>query len=325
MNDLAASVSRLANWRVVVLGDVILDEYWLGSATRLSREAPIPVLEWMEERRIVGGAANPSANIVALGSVALQVGIVGEDSAAGFLRQALAQRGIQDYLSVLPERATTHKTRILAQMGLRFPQQVARIDRITRQPISASQSQSVLGRLQEALAGAQGLLVSDYGGGLLTPELVTQARQAAQAQGIFTSADAQGGLEKYAGFDVVKCNADDAQAYLGMSLHRDADFAHAAQRLLKRLELRQAMVITRGADGATWATPQAHQHCPAPRIQDVYDTVGAGDTFIAVLSLACLAGLALAQAITLANAASGIVIQHVGNYAPQPQELRAAL
>jgi rfaE bifunctional protein kinase chain/domain len=199
---------------------------------------------------------------------------------------------------------------------------VARIDRLTRQAITPEQATQVRQRLQVALEGAQALLVSDYGGGLLSAALVAQARHEAHERGLLTCADAQAGLEKYAGFDVVKCNADDARTYLGRGLSDDSQFAQAALELCQRLALRRGMVITRGADGASVAYADGKTcHCPAPRIQDVYDTVGAGDTVIAVLSLALVAGAPLEQATLLANAASSIVIQHVGNYAPSPAEL----
>src|SRR5689334_2372628 len=133
-NHLKALIPRLANHRVLVAGDVILDEYVTGTAGRMSREAPIPVLEFKERRYIPGGAANPASNIVALKSQAVQAGIVGDDSAAQHLRDELNQQGMDtSALVVCADRPTTLKTRILAQMGLRFPQQVARVDTLSRE------------------------------------------------------------------------------------------------------------------------------------------------------------------------------------------------
>jgi bifunctional ADP-heptose synthase (sugar kinase/adenylyltransferase) len=138
--------------------------------------------------------------------------------------------------------------------------------------------------------------------------------------------DAQGNLQKYRGFDVVKCNADDARAYLRRNISGDTAFGTAAQTLLKMLSLRGAMVITRGADGATIADIDGTiTHCPAPAVSDVFDTVGAGDTAIAVMTLAHIAGASYADAVMLANYASGIVVRHVGNYTPSPVELMQAL
>lgn len=317
-------VEQLAHHRVMVIGDVILDEYVLGNAERMSREAPIPVLELVERRYIAGGAGNPAANIVALGSHALQVGVVGHDDSANRLRHILAERHIQaDGLIPCDDRPTTLKTRILAQMGLRFPQQVARIDTLSRAPISPHTEARLIEYSQAHSANVQALLFSDYHGGMLTKTLVNALRH---TPNVLLAADAQGTLEKYTRFDLVKCNADDARASLGKSLITDEDFAEGAKLLCEQLALRGAMIITRGASGATIAQADGTTiHCPAPNISNVYDTVGAGDTAIAVMTLAKCAGSTWEEAVTLANYASGIVVQHVGNYTPTTEELRLAM
>ncbi len=319
-------IPRLADQRVIVLGDVILDEYLIGKTTRLSREAPIPVLEFEQRRLIPGGAANPAANVVALGSQAIQIGVIGADAEATALRQVLQAHSIDvKALVVASGRPTTVKTRIMAQMGLRFPQQVARLDKLTREPINAAVEHELRALLAKLIAGASALLLSDYHVGLLTPALVETARTLAQEAQRPITADAQGELGKYAGFSVVKCNADEARDYLRRDLRSDDDFAAAAVELRETLDLQVGMVITRGADGATIATANGAAHCPAPAITDVYDTVGAGDTAIAVITLAVAAGASLIDAATLANYASGLVVRRVGNYAPSPEELIEAI
>lgn len=319
-------IPRLANQRVIVLGDVILDEYLIGKTTRLSREAPIPVLEFEQRRLIPGGAANPAANVVALGSHAIQIGIIGADTEATALRQVLQAHGIDvKALVVASGRPTTVKSRIMAQMGLRFPQQVARLDKLTREPIGPAVERELGTLLEERIPEASALLLSDYHVGLLTPALVETARSLAQAAKLPIAADAQGELGKYAGFSVVKCNADEARDYLRRDLHGDDDFAAAALELREALSLQVGMVITRGADGATVATADGATRCPAPAITDVYDTVGAGDTAIAVITLAIAAGASLTDAAMLANYASGLVVRRVGNYAPSPEELIEAI
>jgi D-glycero-beta-D-manno-heptose-7-phosphate kinase len=313
---------------VLVLGDVILDEYVYGRATRMSREAPIPVLEFQQRRYIPGGAANPASNIVALGGTATQIGVIGDDEAGQHLTIALGQHGINTTgLLTCTDRPTTLKTRIMAQMGLRFPQQVARVDTLTRQPIDANTEAQVIERLDACISGrsVDTVLVSDYQAGLLTPSLV-KAVENRLFGNAFLAADAQGALEKYRRFDLVKCNADDASTYLRRDLNTDADFAAAARALQQQLGIMGAMVITRGADGATVAEANGPvAHCPAPLVSDVYDTVGAGDTAIAVMTLAIVAGAGYVDAVRLANVASGIVVRHVGNYTPSPAELLAAL
>jgi len=315
---------HLAGKRLLIVGDVILDEYLTGTASRLSREAPIPVLEFESRRYVAGGAANPAANIAALGSTPLLVGVIGADSEGQALAEVLRTGGIAaDALVIDPERPTTTKTRIMAHMGLRFPQQMARMDRLSRAPLSATVAAAVLAQVAAYAGQCDAILVSDYLTGLLTPPLVEFIR--AQAGRVLTTADAQGQFDKYAGFDVIKCNADEARAYLRREVVTDADFADAAQTLHRLLGIRQAVVITRGGDGATVATGHGVAHCPAPVITDVYDTVGAGDTAIAVITLALVSGATPEEAVMLANTASGIVVRRVGNYAPSSAELAAAV
>lgn len=327
-HPLQTLIPALANRCVLVVGDVILDEYLTGRATRISREAPVPVLEYEARRLIAGGAANPAANIARLGSRAVQIGLVGADEFADRLREVLDQQGIDaGALLVDPQRPTTVKTRIMAQMGLRFPQQIARLDRVSQQPIAETVQAQIVAALRAHLPAADAVLFSDYRGGLITGALVDAVRHMQPTNGApLLTADAQGSLDKYRGFALVKCNADDAQEYLGRALNTTESFGEAAQTLRQTLDLSGAMVITRGGDGATLATASGDVvHCPAPAVLDVFDTVGAGDTSIAVMTLALAAGADLAQAVTLANYASGIVVQRVGNYAPTPDELAQAV
>jgi rfaE bifunctional protein kinase chain/domain len=320
-------IPKLAGQRILVIGDVILDEYVTGKTTRLSREAPIPVLEFEARQFIPGGAANPAANIAALGSTVIQIGVTGADIAGTNLRQVLQAQGIDTGGLVTDAgRPTTLKMRIMAQMGLHFPQQVARIDTLSREPISPAIERQIVARVEQAISNAQAVLFSDYHAGLLTPSLITTVQALAQKHPILLTADAQGSLEKYRRFTWVKCNAADARDYLRRDLKTDADFAEAAAALVHDLDLTGGMVITRGPEGATVAARgQATVHCPAPAVTDVYDTVGAGDTAIAVLTLAMVAGATYSEAATLANYASGLVVRRVGNYAPSPDELAWAL
>ena len=325
VESLKVWIARLAGNRVLVVGDVFLDEYLTGRAARLSREAPVPVLEFESRQHIPGGAGNPAANIVALGGAAAQIGVIGADAAAETLRGVLSTRGIDTSgLVTDPQRPTTVKMRLMAHMGLRFPQQLARLDTLSRQAISAAVEAQVLGAIESRLGTADALLFSDYQTGLLTPSLVAAVRE--RAAGKLLTADAQGQFDKYTGFAVVKCNADEARDYLRRDLRGDADFAAAARELCDRLRLTGGMVITRGGEGATVAAASGTvAHCAAPAVTDVFDTVGAGDTTIAVLTLAVAAGADLQAATVLANYASGLVVRRVGNYAPTPDELAWAL
>jgi rfaE bifunctional protein kinase chain/domain len=314
-------IRRFSQQKIIVIGDVILDEYLTGNAVRLSREAPIPVLEYMSRQAIPGGAANPSVNIAVLGAKTVQIGVIGADAEGENLREALSQRGVDISGIVVDElRPTTVKTRLMAHMGLRFPQQVARLDKFSRKGLTVH----IEGQLEHALkyhiAGVGAILFSDYHICLNSLSLIEVARRLA-GKTVLLSADAQGDFEKYAGFDVMKCNADEAQTFLRRSLVTDDDFARASIELLSELRLRRCMVITRGADGATAADVNGSVHVPTPTTTEVYDTVGAGDTAVAVITLALAAGATMPEAVTLANYAGGLVVRRVGNYAPSAAEL----
>ncbi|MBK8020395.1 MAG: ribokinase [Chloroflexi bacterium] len=321
---LLSLIPRLAGHRILVVGDVILDEYLIGRATRMSREAPIPVLEFESRRHVPGGAGNPAANIAALGSTAHLVAVVGNDADADGLRATLRQNGIApDALIVDESRPTTVKSRLMAHMGLRFPQQVARLDRLSRDSLPQQVETQVSDRIAALLPQVDAALGSDYQTGMLSPALAEHLRELAGPRLI--AADAQGQFGKYVGYDLIKCNVDEARETLRRDLKTDADFAAGARQLFQDLRLRRGMVITRGSEGATIATPDGESHCPAPAITDVYDTVGAGDTAVAVMTLALVAGASPVEAVTLANVASGVVVRRVGNYAPTPDDLRQAL
>lgn len=319
-------VTDLAQRTVLVVGDVMLDEYITGRATRMSREAPVPVLELESKHFIAGGSANPAANIVSLGSRAIQVGVVGVDDAGRQLVEIIGNSGI-DAAGVFAcaDRPTTAKTRILAQMGLRFPQQVTRIDTVARHDIDPSTEARIIEFIAGQIGQIDAVLLSHYHGGLLTASLVRQIRDTCGRNDVLATADAQGQFELFAGLDVIKCNAAEAQRYLNRELLTDAEFSDAAAQLQKRLGIKRAAIITRGSGGATLACGEDTHHCPAPCVSDVFDTVGAGDTAIAVITLALSARINLVNAVTLANHASGIVVQHLGNYTPSPAELTRSI
>jgi D-glycero-beta-D-manno-heptose-7-phosphate kinase len=326
IDDLPRLLNAFKGSHIVVIGDVVLDEYVFGTATRMSREAPVPVLEFTERKLIPGGAANPAVNLAALGANVALVGVTGDDAAGEELRAALAGYGINvDGLLVDPSRPTTVKQRVMAQMGLRFPQQMARIDRLLRAPVPDETARTLADRICRDLTQGP-VLFSDYQNGLLTESLIGAIRQEA---GKYTddaapllAADAQGDFMKYVGFGLVKCNAGEAATFLRRPLVTDSDFAAAAIELRRTLDLTRGMVITRGPEGATAAGADDNAvHVPSPKVEDVFDTVGAGDTAIAVLTLAVSTGASLTDAVRLANLSSGVVVRHVGNYAPTPEDL----
>jgi D-glycero-beta-D-manno-heptose-7-phosphate kinase len=327
-NRLLALIDRFSGINATIIGDVILDEYLIGRATRMSREAPVPVLEFEQRRVIAGGAANPAVNVAALGGRAALVGVVGNDPEGATLKETLAKSGVEPRLVIDAKRQTTVKTRIMAAMGLRFPQQVARIDKVSREPVSPAALATAQSLMEVAAEDDHVLLYSNYNLGFVTRKLADMGRKLSRQTGQLLVADTQGAFEPFAGFDAVKCNAEEASAHLAPDheLPPDADdYAEAAHNIKAKFGLKRALVITRGGEGAVLADADALHHCPAPQVTDVYDTVGAGDTAVAVIALALAAGGTSLEAVTLANFASGIVIRHVGNFAPSAAMLREAI
>lgn len=323
---LAASVARLAGLRVLVVGDVTLDEYLFGHPMRLSREAPIPVLELARRDIILGGAVNPSRNIVALGSSAVQVGVVGADSEGEQLRAACAEAGISaGGIITIAGRTTTVKTRIVAHEAPRLPQQVARLDRLDRGGLAAQDEARVLAALHEQIPQVDAVLCSDYQLGLLSPAVVDAVRDLCRQHKKLLTVDAQGNADYYRGVHLFRCNDREAAATLGVPLRTEAEFREGVAALQTRLDS-DLVIVTRGPDGLSLQERGgSYTYVPAAPVSEVYDTTGAGDTFIAVATLALAAGMGVADAAHLANVAAALVVRKLGNAAITSEELAQAI
>jgi D-glycero-beta-D-manno-heptose-7-phosphate kinase len=320
--DLLGLAPRLAWRRIVVVGDLFLDEYIEGRAARLSREAPVPVIEF--ERRFFrpGGAANPPQNIVALDGRAWMVGVVGDDESGRQLISEMKEGGI-DTTGVVVDasRPTTTKTRIVAQGNLRFPQQVARVDRVDRRPIDGAVQADLGCQLAALVPVADAVLVSDYRAGVATEAVIGAALAAARDHGKLAVVDTQGNLGQYKDFDLVKCNQGEAEAALKRELVTRTQIQEACEDLLTGLRA-GAVVITRGAQGmAGMSRQEGLIILPAANRTEVYDVVGAGDTAVAVLTMALAARLPFAAAMQLSNYAAGLVVRKIGNATTTQREL----
>ena len=325
MEDLAKLIERLAEPRVLVVGDAVLDEYLFGEPTRLSREAPIPVLEFVRRGLIPGGAANPAHNIAALRAGVTLAAVVGDDPEGRQLLELLQAAGVDPGCVLTdPTRPTTVKTRVVSEGSLRFPQQIARIDRISREPVRPPIIASLAGLIAVCAERVDAILCSDYLSGLLTPDLTDAIRTICHEHSVLLAVDAQGELDKYRGAGLLRCNNHEAAAFLRRRLESEADFEAALERMLKLLEV-DLVVVTRGAAGLSLAGRDVpYVHLPAHRVE-VADVTGAGDTFIAVVTLALAAGVAAADAAALANAAASLVVRRIGNAVVTPVELAAAV
>ncbi|MFN8471809.1 MAG: bifunctional ADP-heptose synthase [Anaerolineae bacterium] len=323
-DELLELIPRLAAVRLAVLGDVFLDEYLVGRVERVSREAPIPVLEFRRRFTLAGGSANPAHTAVALGARVSLVGLVGADAAAAELRERLTHSGIGDGLVEDDERCTTVKTRVMAEGTLVFPQQVARLDRLSRLPANGAVEEALIRGIERLIPEFDAILVSDYKTGVVTERVVEACRRAAHAQGKLLAVDSQGDLPKFRGFDLIRASARDAAASLGRDLASEADYEAATRGLVNDLGAR-VVTIGRAEEGLSVAWPGGYAHLPAINKSEVYDVTGAGDTQAATVTLALAAGATPLQAATLGNYAAGLVIRKLGNAVPTPDELRWAI
>ena len=324
MPDLTQWPAKWRGKRIVVLGDLCLDEYIVGKAQRLSREAPVPVLEFQERFSMPGAACSPALNIQAVGGNAALVGLVGDDEAGHTLLLTLNQAGI-DTTGVIVDAAhsTTVKTRVLASHL--FPHQMVRIDKVDRQPIGRATTNKLRDAVARAAAEADAVLVSDYRSGVVSAPLVARAVEAARQRNIVTTVDSQGEFAKYRGATLLRCNKEEAESYLRRSLTTDKAFTAAAAALQRRLNV-ASVIITRGSDGLslTDAAGQSY-HLPASNPSEVYDVTGAGDAVIALVTCGLTGGSDLFSAAQVGNIAAGLVVRKLGNATVALSELTAAL
>jgi len=311
-------VARLAGRSILVVGDLVLDEYVTGRMTRISREAPVPIVEVVDKEDRAGSAASPAANIIGLGSYASVVGVIGCDPAGSRLETRLREVGVDDRgLVRQSEVSTSTKTRILAEGftgGLHGRQQVMRLDGLARLPATAVDACAA--RVAGLAADFDAVLLSDYRGGVVSQASIDAAR----ASGRPITVDSQGDLRRFRSLDLIKVNQAEAQAALGSD---DVDVSGEALR--RELEAR-VLVVTLGADGMLIFDGQARpQRVPAVRVSQVFDVTGAGDTVIAVLTLGLVAGLSTRRSAELASAAASVVVRRLGVAVATPSEIVEAL
>jgi rfaE bifunctional protein kinase chain/domain len=313
-----ADVRSLGGRRVLVVGDLVLDEYVTGRMTRISREAPVPIVEVVEREDRAGSAASPAANIIALGSQATLVGVVGCDLAGARLEARLQGLGVDDRgLVRAADIDTSTKTRILAEGytgGLHGRQQVMRLDSTVELPAACADACATA--VSRLAADFDAVLLSDYRGGVVSQASIDAAR----ASGRPIAVDSQGDLRRFRALDLIKVNQAEAQAALGSS-----DVFGGGEGLRRELEAR-ALVVTLGAEGMlVFDGSSSASQVPAVRVSQVFDVTGAGDTVIAVLALGLVAGLSTRRSAELAAAAASVVVTRLGVAVATPAEIIEAL
>ncbi len=324
---LLATIATFRGRRVLVLADLVADEFVYGRIERVSREAPVLILRHDGADVRLGGGANAVHNIRSLGGVPLPLGVVGRDTHGQKLKALLREKGIDTRtVRTEPGYATPVKSRILAGGAHSTKQQVVRIDRassLAGRPGPARRLIAALGRFRGPL---HGVLVSDYGFGLLTPAVVRAAIAFARRRRIPVSVDSRYALTLARGMTAVTPNEPEVEAALGITIGHDRGKLEAAGRTLLRRLGAAAVLITRGSDGmALFERGRPSLHIPIHGSDQVADVTGAGDTVIATFTLALASGAPTADAARLANCAGGVVVMKRGTATVSAAELRAAV
>jgi D-beta-D-heptose 7-phosphate kinase/D-beta-D-heptose 1-phosphate adenosyltransferase len=316
----AELVRRFPRARVLVVGDLMLDEFVWGKVSRISPEAPVPVVWIQSESVMPGGAANVASNIRALGGQVSVVGLSGEDRWGEILRGELGSRRIDVSGIVSSPRPTIVKTRVIAHH-----QQVVRVDREQKEPLLAATVDQLIRSVTARIDDVDAIVIEDYGKGVICRQLLEAVIPLARKRGkIITVDPKEDHFELYKRVTALTPNRAEAGAAVGRELDSDVDVARAGDELLRQLEC-EAALITLGEDGM-WLFERNGSQSRIPTVaQEVFDVAGAGDTVIATFTLALASGASMAQAAHMANQAAGIVVGKLGVATASPDELLGAM
>lgn len=312
--------------RVVLVGDMVADHYIYGRTSRISREAPVLILKHQDEYVLPGQAANTANNIASLGGKVEAIGILGRDKMGGDLKRCLKARGVgTGCLLQIGSYNTLAKTRILAGGHHTCRQQVIRIDDDDRPEPDAKIHARIIDAMRTAAERAHALVVSDYGYGLISPEVWKEAVAIKEKRRIPLLLDSRHRLLTLTGATVVTPNEGEALACCGISTDEDYEIDQVGRKLLGRLRA-DTVLITRGNQGmALFQRAKAPFHLEIFGTDEVTDVTGAGDTVVAAVSLSLAAGATPAEAAQIANVAGGIVVMKMGTATVSQEELLEAL
>lgn len=320
-SGMSKELATFAKARILVVGDIMMDRFIWGRVSRISPEAPVPVVLVEKETFLLGGAANVVNNVHSLGGHVTLCGVIGDDEMGQRILNELNQKGV-DIRGVIFEegRQTTAKTRIIAHQ-----QQVVRIDRETTDSLKSSTLRDLARFIDEHLREFDGIILSDYGKGLLTKELIKALIQRAGESKKFVMVDPK--LKNfffYRGATVITPNTGEASAAAGVPITDFPSLKRVGKALLKRLRCK-VLVITRGEEGMALFEPNQDPYLVPTVAKEVYDVTGAGDTVIGTMALAMAAGFGVREAARLANHAAGIVVGKVGTATVTQEELARAI
>jgi len=305
--------------KILVIGDLILDRYIWGKVSRISPEAPVPVVEVTGEDFLLGGASNVANNIVALGGHVTIVGLAGKDRAGDVLMKMLDEKGIQCEGVITFSGPTTVKTRVIAHN-----QQVVRFDREDKEKVDGNVLRRLLEYICSAVPNHDAVIISDYKKGVISSKLIKTVLKHSRTENIFVSVDPKvGHFHFYKNVSLITPNVTEASIASGIEIRDEKSLISAGKALLKKISC-EAALITRGEHGMSLFKGNKVVHIPTVA-RDVYDVTGAGDTVIAAFSIAYVAGASMEEAAVIANHAAGIVVGEVGTAVATQEKLMQSL
>ena len=325
-NGMRAAVDGFGARTVVVLGDLIADEYLFGKPTRISREAPVVILRFAEREVLLGGGANAAHNVCALGARAIPIGVIGRDGAGEELVALLHAAGIPtDGVVSEAGRTTTVKTRIMAGGYQATRQQVVRIDREPSGELSPMAEDALLACLTTLATRADAIVVSDYGYGTVTPRVFERIRAIAPKRSVIVSVDSRYELPRFTGVSAATPNEAELAELTGSPVDDERSVEKAGRQLLERLDAGM-LLVTRGSQGVALLEREGGAtFIPIFGTDEIADVTGAGDTVLSTFTLALASGASPVEAATLANMAGGIVVMKRGTATVAHTELAQAL
>ena len=314
-------IEKFPNARVLVVGDIIMDRYVWGDVSRISPEAPVPVVEVKQETKMLGGAANVVHNIASLGAKPILCGVLGGDLNGSEIIDEIDRMGLTvGGLVTEQDRPTSIKTRIVAHS-----QQVVRFDRESKENISPESIQKILNFIERSLKDLDAIVVADYGKGVISAPLMKGLRKLVKDSSVMIAVDPKtGNFEYYQGVDVITPNHHEAGIFCRFEIVDEDSLMKAGRKMLRELECR-SVLITQGKDGVTLFENNGETtHIPTVA-KKVFDVTGAGDTVIGAFSLSLASGLDLKSAAVLSNFAAGIVVGEVGTSVVRAEDLKKAI
>jgi rfaE bifunctional protein kinase chain/domain len=313
-------IENLSNGRLIVVGDLLIDELLEGKPERISREAPVLILEHVDTELIPGGAANTAHNVTALGGHCHAVGVSGMDEYSRKLELLLEKHKIAHSIVHDPSRPTTVKTRILSKAHS-LKQQLLRLDRISHDTIDGAIQMLLVQKLEKLAKGFHGIILSDYRAGVICQNVILCCQQYAKQNKLVMVVDAQEGFERFQEVDLITPNQPDAEVAVGYEFSDQNSLFRGGKELLA-LTGSKAVLITRGSNGMSLFKQGVQPfHLPVFNRSEVFDVTGAGDTVAATMTLAMVTGSSLEEATALGNLAAGIVVRKSGTAVTSQQEM----